>query len=305
VRPIYSGYLVDKATGGPKAEEFERTAEDYYAVDHARVFNSGTSALHAALVAVGVRRGDEVICPSYTMSGTATSILHAGAQPVFADIGPNYCLDWDSVLRALTPRTSAIVLVHLFGHHATVPEWAARFPIVHDCAQSPTVAPFAGWPNHVWAYSLNQHKIITCGEGGYALAYERQLADRMHAVRNHGECHTIDIVGHNYRMTEMQAEVALDEFVELDWRIRMRREWAAEFGSAHNISDPGNRDWFVFPVRCDSGRSDVARRLGGRVGYVRPAHQMPWFQANGYSDVMLPYTERVESEIVVVDPLEQ
>lgn len=299
--PLRSGYLATSPTGGPRCESLERQLEAYYSVEHARVLNSATSALHAALVAMGVRHGDEVICPAYSMSGSAAAIVHAGATPVFADIGEDYCLDWNSVRDRLTDNTRAIMLVHLFGHHATVPDWATRYPILHDAAQSPTLRPDRDDDWSVWVYSLNQHKIIQCGEGGYALTNSRRVADRIHAVRNHGECFTDDIVGYNYRMTEMQAAIGREELITLNKRMQERRGWAANLGVLHGIRDIGNRDWFLYPVRTDPAeRGDLARRLGGREGYHKPLYKLPAFNQ---THLVLPNVEKIESEIVVVNPL--
>ena len=308
MRSLNSGYRVGKNVGGEQCEALEREIEAYYDVPHARVFNSGTSALHAAIASLGIGPGHEVIVPGYSMSASATCILHAGAKPVFADITDSYTLDWDDVARKTTAATRAIVLVHLFGHHATVPD-GIHLPIVHDCAQSPTAHPgdyakFASRSCDVWVYSLNQWKIVQSGEGGYALTYGTRLADRLHAVRNHGECTTDDILGWNYRMTEPVAAIARREFAELDTRIAARRLWAERFSEQYRFSDQGNIDWFLYPVRVANGdREDVARHLGGRVGYHKPIYQLPWFQKHGYSDVRLPRVERIESELVVVDPL--
>jgi len=299
--PLRSGYLATSKTGGPKCESFERQLESYYSVEHARVLNSATSALHAALVAMGVGRGDEVICPAYSMSGSAAAIVHAGATPLFADIGEDYCLDWNSVRDRAGDNTRAILLVHLFGHHAVVPDWATRYPVLHDAAQSPTLRPDRNDDRDIWVYSLNQHKVIQCGEGGYALTNSRRVADRIHAVRNHGECFTDDIVGYNYRMTEMQAAIGREELIVLEQRMVERRDWARTFGVINGIRDIGNSDWFLFPTRTDPAeRSYLAERIGGRCGYHRPLHKLAAFNQ---THLVLPNVEKIESEIVVVNPL--
>jgi perosamine synthetase len=301
--PTYSGYRVGSDEGGPQCEKLERELEQYYKVAHARVFNSATSALHAACVALGVGKGDKVIVPNYTMSASAAAVVHAGATPVLTDIADDYCLDWGAARRNLSGRVRAIMPVHLFGHHTAVPDWAREFDIIHDCSQSPSVLPDASLRS-IWVHSLNQWKIITCGEGGYALTNSSALAARMHSVRNHGECFSEDIIGHNYRMTEMQAAIAREEFNILDKRLDERREWAAEFSSKHDLRDYNNRDWFLYPVRCEPAeRDNTAGRIGGRVGYHRLISELPWFKAHGHADVQTPNAALIESELVVVNPL--
>lgn len=271
----------------------------------ARVVNSATSALHAALEAAGVR-GREVIVPAYTMSASASAIIHAGGIPRFADIGDDYCLDWEDVRGRVDSSTAAIVLVHLFGHHASVPSWV-KIPVIHDASQSPSLRPNARRAEFgdIWCYSLNQWKIVTSGEGGYALTFSSRLADRLHAVRNHGECYTKDILGWNYRMTEPVARLGRNEFRQLDQRLAERGAWADDLSRAYGISDPGNKDWFLYPVRIPSGERELfARRVGGRCGYHKPLYRLPYFASHGYDEAWFPNVERIENELVVINPLE-
>lgn len=305
MRACYSGYRVSKATGGPECEALERDLERYYQIPHARVVNSATSALHAAIAALGIGPGDEVLVPAYSMSASASSVLHAGATPVFCDIGDDYCLDWADALRRITPRTKGVVLVHLFGHHAAV---ASALPesiaVIHDAAQSPSLIPrlLAG-PRQIWCYSLNQHKVVTCGEGGYSLTFDWRLADRLHLVRNHGECTSDDILGWNYRLTEPEAEIARVEFADLDHRLQDRRAWAYGMRKKHDLpEDAGNADWFLYPIRCRPDmREQIAARTGGRVGYHKPIYSLPYF-AKRWSAAYCPNVERIESELVVLNP---
>lgn len=327
---ILSGYRVGKPDGGPECERLEREIERFYTRStslHARVLNSATSALHAALVSIGVGPGDEVLVPAYSMSASASAVLHAGATPVFCDIGDDYCLDWNDGLARVTERTKAAVLVHLFGHHASVPG-AFPLPVIHDCAQSPSVVPAlrvgleeasvsrrhvgAGGSLRLpvegadcWVYSFNQWKIVSCGEGGAVVSFDRTIADRVHAVRNHGECYTDDVLGWNYRMTEPIAKIARSEFADLTRRLNIRFTWAAEKRQIHDLpGDPGNRDWFMYPIRVKSSdREAFAARVGGRVGYHRPIYRLPYF-AKRFPGITLPKVEQIESELVVIDPMQ-
>jgi len=303
LRALLSGYVAGKATGGPECEAFERELEAYYAVPHARVLNSATSALHAALVALGIGPGDEVLVPAYSMSASAAAIIHAGARPVFCDIGDDYCLDWADALKRATSRVKAAILVHLFGHHADAPAVTDGLAIVHDASQSPSLRPrMRPGVREIWCYSLNQWKLVTCGEGGYTLTFQQDLADRVHLVRNHGEC-VSDVLGWNYRMTEPTAKIARAEFSDIDRRLADRKTWANHMRQLHDLpEDRGNHDWFRYPVRCRADtRVALAARIGGKIGYCTPIPDMSYFSALGYTTP--PNVTRIESELVTLDPL--
>lgn len=281
MKPLLSGYVQGQPTGGPEVEAFERELEAYYGVPHARVFNSGTSALTAAVVA---RRLTAMGVPVISMSASASSVMHGGSLLGFVDVDDNY------------DATAASMKVHLFGHHHS-----GKAPI-HDCAQSPTIKPQEG-QGSIWCYSLNQHKPISCGEGGYALTYSQDLADRLHLVRNHGESVSADILGYNFRMTELQAKYARGEFADLDNRIAARRNWAKEMQIKYDLPpDPGNSDWFLYPVRVQKNREAFAARIpGAKVGYSPLICDLPWFKAHGYGGEF-PNARRIESELVTINP---
>lgn len=292
-KPLNSGYRVSLDTGGPECEALERELESYYGVPHARVFNSATSALIAAVAAI---RPPSVSVPVYTMSASAASVLHAGVKLRFVDIADDY-------LMHTYAADSMPMFVHLFGHHGRS---IGEYPLsaVHDCAQSPTLKPHPTRPHDIYVYSLNQHKPIQCGEGGYALTFDAELARRLHLVRNHGECVDPHILGFNFRMTEMQAALARSEFRQLDERIAARRFWAAELQERYDLppAHPSMQDWFLYPVRVPKNRESFAARIPGvRVGYHRLIPDLPWFAAHGYSGDF-PNARLIESELVVIDP---
>src|SRR6185369_16848018 len=245
-----SGYRVGKPDGGPECESFERELERYYGVPYARVFNSATSALHAAAVAMP---DDLIGVTALSMSASAASVLHANKAILFHDIADDYSY--------ISPQADTVVLPHLFGHHVARPDVPR---VIHDCAQAPSVRPDPAHPNDIWVYSLNQHKVITCGEGGYALTFRNDYADTLHAVRNHGECYTTDILGWNYRMTEPEAAIARIELMQLEARLDRRRQWAYDLQKAHDLPLDGNIDWFLYPLRVEPvNRSVVASEIIG------------------------------------------
>lgn len=288
---MYSGYRVGKPDGGPECEAFERELEAYYGVPYARVFNSATSALHAANVAVSTMF---VAVTPLSMSASVSSVLHAGRVPIFHDIADDYSY--------VNCTISTAVLPHLFGHHVARPQ-AER--VIHDCAQSPSVRPTESHQGDVWVYSLNQHKVITCGEGGYALTYSKDTADILHAVRNHGECFTEDVLGWNYRMTELQATIARDEFRQLDERLDKRRAWAGQLRADYDLpEDAGNVDYFLYAMRIPHNREVFADTiLGARAGYHKIIYKLPYY-ATRCNGIVCPNAEKIENELVVVNPEE-
>lgn len=302
-REILSGYRVGKPDGGPECEALERELEAYYGVPYARVFNSATSALHAAVVAIDpepVYNIRYVMVPVYSMSATAACVLHAGCVPAFQDIDDDYAMSKNAL--DLKNRVPAVV-AHLFGHHATLPPRSGV--VIHDCAQSPSLRPDTRRQQDIWVFSLNQHKVVSCGEGGYALTFDRRLADRMHAVRNHGEVFTDDIVGHNYRMTEPEARIARRELCQLDDRLAARRQWADDLRTRLDIKeDRGNRDYFLYCVRYPASvRNAAALKYNGKAGYHRLIPSLPYFAAHGYDRPEdWPNATLIEREIVVFNP---
>ena len=182
--------------GGPEVKKLEEEWAKYFGVKHAIAVNSCTSGLYAAVGAVGVGPGDEVIVSPYTMSASATSILVFNGIPVFADIEEDYfCLDCKSVEERITPYTKAIVVVDLFGHPYNadkINKLAKKhdLKIIEDVAQAPAGSygdKYAGTLADIGVFSLNYHKHIHCGEGGVVVTDNDELAERIRLIRNHAE----------------------------------------------------------------------------------------------------------------------
>ncbi|MDA2916144.1 DegT/DnrJ/EryC1/StrS family aminotransferase [Nitrospinae bacterium AH_259_B05_G02_I21] len=227
--------------GGQEVRAFEEAFAAYHGVAYAVAVNSGTAALHCALAAAGVGPGDEVIVPPYTFTATATSVLHHNAVPIFADVEARaFCLDPEAVKRALTPRTKAIMPVHLLGHPAEMDELLAlaanhNLVVIEDCAQAPGARykdRLVGTIGAAGAFSFQQTKNIVSGEGGMVITNDGELAERARLIRNHGESvvvgksrsYVANIVGWNYRMTEMEAALGREQLKHLDeWNAARRR----------------------------------------------------------------------------------
>jgi dTDP-4-amino-4,6-dideoxygalactose transaminase len=249
VAALRSGWV----SQGPKVAEFERRFAEYVGARNAVAVSSCTTALHLALIAAGVKPGDEVICPSLSFIATANSIMYAGAIPVFADIDTTtYNIDPASIERAITPRTRAILLVHQVGLPAAlneINEIAAKhgLAVIEDAAcaiGSEYHGAHIGTPHTPLAcFSFHPRKVLTTGEGGMITTPDDELAARMRRLRQHGMSvsdlarhgsskvvsETYDEVGYNYRMTDMQAAMGIVQLQRLDEMLAKRRQLAQRY----------------------------------------------------------------------------
>jgi perosamine synthetase len=248
---IRSGWI----TQGPRVAEFERAVADYCGAAHAVAVSNCTTALHLALVTAGVRPGDEVICPSMSFIATCNSIRHAGATPVFAEVNPRtYNLDPAAAEAAITPRTKAILVVHQIGMPAELDrfqELAARrgLAIVEDAACA-IGSRYKGQPigshSDLVCFSFHPRKVITTGEGGMITTGRADYADRLRLLRQHGMS-VSDVVrhasrqvvieqyaclGYNYRMTDIQAAIGIEQLKRLPEIVARRRQLAAAYTKA-------------------------------------------------------------------------
>jgi dTDP-4-amino-4,6-dideoxygalactose transaminase len=281
---------------GPEVEAFEREFATYTGVRHCVGVANGTDALTIALRALGVRPGDEVVMPSFTFYATAEAALAAGAEPVFCDIDPEtFCVTAETVKAALTPRTKAIVPVHLFGNVAPVVE-LREFgpPVLEDAAQAAGAdrdGHKAGALGDAATFSFYPAKNLPClGDGGAITTDDDDVAERARLLRFHGskDKRTFTDVGYNSRLDEMQAAVLRTLLPELDgWNERRRAAAAAyerlglgeyvrlprEVGGARHV-------YHLYVVRSDG--------LALGRGYYRvPAHRQPAIR----NDADLPGTE--------------
>ncbi len=271
--------------GGHFVRTFEQECCNAFEAKHAVSVNSWTSGLVAAIGAVGVEPGDEVICSPFTMSASATCALFYGGVPVFADIDPvTYCLSPSSIERCISPRTKAIVVVHLFGHAAdmdAILEIARPRGIfvIEDAAQAPGVTykgRKVGSIGDIGGFSLNYHKHIHTGEGGVIVTNSDELAHRCRLIRNHGENANGDLegtaiantIGGNYRLTELQAAIGSAQLNRLNGYLQLRQELAG-FVSQQLRNLPGlsvqpaqeSHAHYCYPIRFASGRLGISRSL--------------------------------------------
>lgn len=225
--------------GGPEILAFEKEWGEKFGVAHVVAMNSATSGLIAALGAIGIESGDEVVVSPYSMCISATAPLFYGAVPVFADVEPEYfCLDPKSVEAAITPRTKAILVVDLFGqsHDADAINAIAQkhgLKVIVDAAQVPGgmyKGRHAGTLSDIGVFSLNFHKHIHTGEGSLVVTNNPEYAQRLQMIRNHAEAvveglgvtNLVNMVGHNFRLTELQAAIGREQLKRLDDLIAQR-----------------------------------------------------------------------------------
>jgi perosamine synthetase len=238
---------------GPRVAEFERQFAEYVGANHAIAVSSCTTALHLALVGAGVKPGDEVICPSLSFIATANAIVYAGATPVFVDIDRStYNLDPSRIEEAITPRTSAILMVHQIGLPSPIDEIQAiasrhGLVLVEDAAcaiGSEYRGHRIGKPHTLMAcFSFHPRKILTTAEGGMLTTNDEELAQRLRRLRQHAMSvsdlarHSssqvviehYDEIGYNYRMTDLQAAIGLVQLQRLDKMMSRRRELAQRY----------------------------------------------------------------------------
>lgn len=229
--------------GGEKVQEFEAACKEYFNVKHAITVNSWTSGLIAAVGALDIEPGDEVIVSPWTMSASATAILHWNAIPVFADIeAETFNIDPESVEKNITPKTKAIMAVDIFGHSADMDalmEIADRhnLKVISDTAQAPGAqyhGKYAGTVADIGGYSLNYHKHIHTGEGGVLVTNNDELAERMRLIRNHAEAVVKDkgveklnnMVGYNFRLGEIESAIGIEQLKKLKGLVESRQRLA-------------------------------------------------------------------------------
>jgi perosamine synthetase len=266
--PLETGWL----TQGPKVAAFEDAFAARHKVEHALAVSSATTGLHLALAALGIGRGDEVIVPAFTWVSTANCAVYCGATPVLSDVDrETFNLDLTDVARRITPRTRAVIAVHLFGLCADIDALRRILPervaVIEDAACAAGGAQGetpAGGLGDVAVFSFHPRKSITTGEGGMVTTNDRVIAERARVLRNHGASVSeeqrhigpmpyllpdFDVLGFNYRMTDLQGAVGLVQLRKLDGFIEERSKWARYYRQAL-----GGLRWLRMPDEPAHGR---------------------------------------------------
>lgn len=300
--------------GGPRVQRLEREWAAYFGAAHAVTVNSATSGLYAAVGAAGAGPGDEVIVSPYTMAASATAAIVNGAIPVFADIDPRtFCLSAETIRERLTPYTKAILVVDIFGYPADfqpIMRLARErgITVIEDAAQAPGArrgGKWAGTLADIGVFSLNYHKTIHTGEGGVVVTDDERLAERVQLIRNHGEVvvrekgtlDLVNMVGFNYRMTEIEAAIGSEQLKKLQELVARRVELAEQLTvllrDLPGIAVPAvernvDHGYYVYPIKYDRQVLGVSRSSFGAAlraeglpiseGYVRPIYLEPMYQ---------------------------
>lgn len=316
--------------GGPKVQEFERRCESYFGVKRAVTVNSWTSGLIAAVGAIGIEPGDEVIVSPWTMCASATAILHWNAIPVFADIEPEtFCLDPASVEANVTSHTRAIMAVDIFGQSAdmdAIMDIARRheLKVISDAAQAPGTyykGRITGTMADVGGYSLNYHKHIHTGEGGILVTDDDEIADRLQLIRNHAEAvvgnkgvaDLRNMIGYNFRLGEIECAIGIEQLKKLSTFVASRQRAAERLTAGLNglrgLRTPVVRSgcthaYYMYPmilVPEDFGVSRAriiealtAEGVTGLAGGYTNIHLLPIYQQKiGYGSKGFPWTSDI------------
>ena len=325
ISEIYdSGWFV----GGPHVKQLEESVAQATGAKFAVGCASGSDALLVALLTLGIGKGDRVICPSFTFFATASAITRLGAEPVFIDIDPvTFNLDIQKVEQAITPKTKAIIPVHLFGQCADmtgIMELAEKYnlKVVEDCAQSIGAThqgQGSGSFGDVGCFSFYPTKNLGgMGDGGMLTTNDQETADRLRLFANHGmkPRYFHQVIGVNSRLDAIQAAILNVKMKHLNSYASRRQENAANYHrlmKQHGISDmvsaPSSTEgndhvWNQFTIRITGGQRDAVRaqlaekNVGSEIYYPIPLHEQACFKYLGYDKGSLPVTEQAAAEVL-------
>jgi len=319
VEAVKSGWVSSK---GKFIEEFENSFAKYVSVKYGVATSNGTVALHLALAALGVEPHDEVIVPDLTFAATINAVLYVGAKPVIADIDPNYwCLSPSGLKEAITSRTKAIIPVHLYGHPCDmeeIMEIAERYGIyvIEDAAEAHGAeykGKRVGSFGHIACFSFYGNKIITTGEGGMCLTNDEELAEKMKILRDHGmdpkKRYWHNVVGFNYRMTNLQAAIGVAQLSKIEKFIEKKRKiaklYAEELSSIEGITLHPEMPWakcvyWLYSILINEEKTGINRdKLAEKLqnygietrNLFYPLHEMPPYQK--YANLPYPASSAI------------
>ncbi len=321
---------------GPEIDEFEKALADYVGVKYALVFNSGTSALHALMLAYGFGPGDEIIVPSFTFIATSNAPLFVGAKPVFAEIEENtFGLDPADIERKITKNTKAIIVIHYAGNPCLI----EQIKIIADKHKLILIEDSAGSMGSLVGnkkigtfgdsamFSFCGPKVIATGEGGAVVTNNKDVYEKMKLVRSHGRLETenyfsatgyMDYIclGYNLRMSSMTAALGLSQLQKIDTLIDLRKKNSEYLNKAlstiKQISLPKAREnnvniYQLYTIYVKGGqlqRDNLKKYLNDKgitaKIYFEPIHTTSFYQTLGHKKGDLPRTEKISSEVLTL-----
>ena len=292
-------------SGGKRVQEFEKLLTEFLHVKHAIAVNSGTAALHASILAAGIKEGDEILIPSFTFVATANSVACTGAKPVFVDIQKDtYCMNPQDLQSKITDKSRAIIPVHLYGHPANMEEiqeiaTKKSLMVIEDACQSlgsTLDGKQTGTIGQMGCFSMYAAKVMTAGEGGAITTSSDEFAEKLRMIRNHGMVEGYDtrIVGFNMRLPEISAAIAKTQMKKFQLMLDKRATNAKKLGEllAGKIGDKNivlphenqrtKYNWYLYTVAFNEFRDKVRKFLndngiGATVYYDPPVHQTPYY----------------------------
>ena len=311
-------------SGGAYVERLEADLPEILGARFGVTVSNGTAALHLALLAIGIGQGDEVIVPGYTFAAAANMVLAVGATPVYADVNPaTWLLDAGALEPLITPRTKAVIPVHLYGNVAAMREImdlaeGRSIPVIEDTAEaifSKYNDRHAGTFGTLGTLSFQATKTITTGEGGMVLTDDRELHERMVLLRDHGmrreKRYWHDMVGYNFRMTNLQAALGCAQLEKMDHICRERHRVHAAYRK--NLADESRikEQYFergvapvlwTYAVRLNAekntpSRDQIIKRLGQRGIETRPGFH-PLSEMPPYECPQLPIASEISGNII-------
>jgi len=304
-------------SGGKNIQEFEKLASSFIKSKFVVAVNSGTAALQAALYALDVKKGDEVLLPSFSFVATANSVYSVGAKPIFVDIlKENYTIDPNDLKKKITKKSKIIIPVHLYGNIAYIKqinEIAKKngLTVIEDAAQSLGSTlnnKHTGTFGELGCFSLYPAKVITSGEGGFVATNNKKLYEKLRMIRNHGMLHGYDtrIFGLNLRLPEISAAIAKIQIKKLKNFLHKRRKNAqilSDLISDLNIKIPIERknekvNWYLYTIALKN-RNKIMHKLqslgiGATPYYPTPIHKTPFY----FQKLNLPNTNWAASSVL-------
>lgn len=304
--------------GGKRVRDFEVQMKNYLKAKHVVSVNSGTAALHAALLAAGIKQGDEVVIPSFTFVATANAVVAAGGRPVFVDVKKDdYTIDVSDMKAKISKRSKVVIPVHLYGHPSDMDEIVElaeqhALDVVEDACQSlgsTYKKKQTGTFGAMGCFSMYASKVLTAGEGGAVATNNDDLADKLKMIRNHGMVEGYDtrVLGLNLRLPELSAAVAKVQMQKLDKMLQLRRRNAEMLSKLlfptarkHGMKIPEETsdkkfNWYLYTVALQKDRDKIKERLvkdnvGATVYYNPPVHKTPYY-AQLAPETKLPATD--------------